>query len=65
MYLGLKDFVLPANDQNWNVCKPEWLLGAGAIVYEKCAEAGLNPAIEIASELYRSGDISFAIIISW
>jgi len=65
MSIDYSDYKRPRESRNsWNVCEPEWLIGACKLVYDYCVEDGLKPTIES----WHDGvgiNSGFNIVIHW
>lgn len=63
MSLKESDYVRPPESRA-DVCKPEWLKGAAALVWAECERAKINPSIQYwyADEGLRGG---FNIVFHW
>lgn len=64
MGIAYSDYNKPRGNNEWNICRPEWLVGAAKIVWDYCVGANLKPTLEFWHDGVgiKSG---FNIVIHW
>lgn len=62
--LQYSEYTLPNGIHDYRICKPEWLQGAGKLIWDHCVNAGLKPTLEHWHDGVGVHE-AFEIVIHW